>query len=143
LYFERVYTENEQVYELRLKAGKQLAPGTKIYHTGDVEFVSESEGTNAYHNYGFEYTYGTRCVGYQVSATSADPATGTAVVKQNGVEVTSVEGGTVQFIATPAEGCVFVNWTKDGVEVSTAATYETEITATTRLVANFDYIRTI
>lgn len=143
LYFERVYTENEQVYELRLKVGKQLAPGTKIYHTGDVEFVSESEGTNAYHNYGFEYTYGTRCVGYQVSATSADPATGTAVVKQNGVEVTSVEGGTVQFIATPAEGCVFVNWTKDGVEVSTAATYETEITATTRLVANFDYIRTI
>ncbi len=143
LYFERVYTENEQVYELRLKAGKQLAPGTKIYHTGDVEFVSESEGTNAYHNYGFEYTYGTRCVGYQVSATSADPATGTAVVKQNGVEVTSVEGGTVQFIATPVEGCVFVNWTKDGVEVSTAATYETEITATTRLVANFDYIRTI
>ena len=143
LYFERVYTENEQVYELRLKAGKQLAPGTKIYHTGDVEFVSESEGTNAYHNYGFEYTYGTRCVGYQVSATSADPVMGTAIVKQNGVEVTSVEGGTVQFIATPAEGCVFVNWTKNGVEVSTAATYETEITATTRLVANFDYIRTI
>ena len=143
LYFERVYTENEQVYELRLKAGKQLAPGTKIYHTGDVEFVSESEGTNAYHNYGFEYTYGTRCVGYQVSATPADPAMGSAVVKQNGVEVTSVEGGTVQFIATPAEGCVFVNWTKNGVEVSTAATYETEITATTRLVANFDYIRTI
>ena len=143
LYFERVYTENEQVYELRLKAGKQLVPGTKIYHTGDVEFVSESEGTNAYHNYGFEYTYGTRCVGYQVSATPADPVMGTAVVKQNGVEVTSVEGGTVQFIATPAEGCVFVNWTKDGVEVSTAATYETQITATTRLVANFDYIRTI
>ena len=143
LYFERVHTENSQVYELRLKAGKQLVPGTKIYHTGDVEFVSESEGTNAYHNYGFEYTYGTRCVGYQVSATPADPVMGTAVVKQNGVEVTSVEGGAVQFIATPAEGCVFVNWTKDGVEVSTAATYETEITATTRLVANFDYIRTI
>ena len=143
LYFERVYTENEQVYELRLKAGKQLAPGTKIYHTGYVEFVSESEGGNAYHDYGFEYTYGTRCVGYQVSATSADPAMGSAVVKQNGVEVTSVEGGTVQFIATPVEGCVFVNWTQGGVEVSTSATYETEITATTRLVANFDYVRTI
>ena len=143
LYFERVYTENEQVYELRLKAGKQLAPGTKIYHTGYVEFVSESEGGNAYHDYGFEYTYGTRCVGYQVSATSADPAMGSAVVKQNGVEVTTVEGGTVQFVATPVEGCVFVNWTQGGVEVSTSATYETEITATTRLVANFDYVRTI
>lgn len=143
LYFERVHTENSQVYELRLKAGKQLAPGTKIYHSGDVEYVSQTEGTNAYHNFGFEYTYGTRCVGYQVSATPADPAMGSAVVKQNGVEVTSVESGIVQFIATPAEGCVFVNWTKDGVEVSTAATYETEITATTRLVANFDYIRTI
>lgn len=143
LYFERVHTENSQVYELRLKAGKQLAPGTKIYHSGDVEYVSQTEGTNAYHNFGFEYTYGTRCVGYQVSATPANPAMGSAVVKQNGVEVTSVESGIVQFIATPAEGCVFVNWTKDGVEVSTAATYETEITATTRLVANFDYIRTI
>ena len=143
LYFERVYTENEQVYELRLKAGKQLAPGTKIYHTGYVEFVSESEGGSAYHDYGFEYTYGTRCVGYQVSATSADPAMGSAVVKQNGVEVTVVDGGTVQFVATPVDGCVFVNWTQGGVEVSTSATYETEITATTRLVANFDYVRTI
>lgn len=60
-YFIRQYTTDDAVYTLKLKPGVSLAPGTTITHVGDVEYVSESEGGNAYHNFGFSYTYGTAC----------------------------------------------------------------------------------
>ena len=143
-YFNRGKTD-DYTYTLTLKdAANKPTLGSVISFSGQIEAAS-SIHTNDWSIYEFDgYLYGTKCAGgYQVGATPADPAMGSAIVKQNGVEVTSVEGGTVQFIATPAEGYVFVNWTKGGEVVSTSATYEMEITATTRLIANFDYIRTI
>ncbi len=78
-----------------------------------------------------------------VSAASGNPTMGSAVVKQGTEEVSSVaENSEVTFIATANEGYVFVNWTNQGVEVSTDANYVTTITEATNLVANFDYVRT-
>ena len=89
--------------------------------------------------------YGTENVSANknVSATASPVAGGTVTVTAGGVEVTEVENGTeVTFAATPNEGFDFVNWTNGGVEVSTSATYVTEITASTALVANFEAHRT-
>lgn len=41
-------------------------------------------------------------------------------------------------VATPAEGYHFVNWTENGVEVSTSETYSFEVTEAVALVANFE-----
>ncbi len=47
------------------------------------------------------------------------------------------EGESVTVMATPADGCVFVNWTKDGAEVSTSAAYTFTVQENVTLVANF------
>ena len=52
------------------------------------------------------------------------------------------EHGTVDtLVATPNEGYTFVNWTKDGEVVSTAATYPLMVEGPGAYVANFDTIR--
>ncbi|MBR5854747.1 MAG: hypothetical protein IKY87_03605 [Paludibacteraceae bacterium] len=48
------------------------------------------------------------------------------------------EGATATLTATPNTGYKFVNWTKDGVEVSTEATYSFPVTENVELVANFE-----
>jgi hypothetical protein len=48
-----------------------------------------------------------------------------------------LEGTTCTLIATPNEGYTFTNWTKDGVEVSTNATYSFTVTENAAYVANF------
>ncbi|MBR6093203.1 MAG: hypothetical protein IKQ09_10375, partial [Bacteroidales bacterium] len=45
--------------------------------------------------------------------------------------------GTCTLVATPATGYHFVNWTKAGVEVSTSATYQFEVSGAGDYVANF------
>ena len=47
------------------------------------------------------------------------------------------EGQTCTLTATPNEGYVFVNWTEDGEEVSTDASYAFTVTGYRNLVANF------
>ncbi|MBR0178614.1 MAG: hypothetical protein IJQ11_14445, partial [Bacteroidales bacterium] len=47
-------------------------------------------------------------------------------------------GQTCTLTATANEGYTFVNWTKDGVEVSTDATYSFTVTENAAFVANFN-----
>lgn len=49
------------------------------------------------------------------------------------------EGETVTLTATANENYIFVNWTENGTEVSTDATYSFEATADRNLVANFEF----
>ena len=70
---------------------------------------------------------------YTITAT-ADPAEGGSI---EGAEL-YFEGETCTLTATPAEGYHFVNWTENGVEVSTDATYAFEVTADRELVAHFE-----
>lgn len=129
--------------QLVLTATNAPALGEKIYYHGVVEYAT-SEQTDAWPTLDFEWTYGTVCSGFAVSAAPNNSTMGSAVVKKGDDVVTSVEDGDeVSFIATSADAELyrFVNWTKGGVEVSTNATYVTTITETTNLVANFDYIR--
>ena len=48
-------------------------------------------------------------------------------------------GTSVNLTATPSIGYIFVNWTKEGVEISTSATYQYSTTATNETItANFN-----
>ncbi len=51
---------------------------------------------------------------------------------------TYIEGNSATLAATPNEGFVFVNWTKNDVEISTEATYSFEVTENATFTANFD-----
>ena len=144
-YFNHACGGSNQV-TLSLK-NPAVAPalGEKIYFNQTVEYATSLDG-NAWPTLDFEWTYGTECSGFAVSATPNNNEMGTAVVQKAGVDVTNVEDGDeVSFIATVADAELyrFVNWTKAGVEVSTSATYVTTITETTNLIANFDYIRNV
>jgi len=143
-YFNHSGSTSGNQITLSLKnANNAPALGEKIYYDGYVEY-STSKAGGQWPSLKFEYTYGTVCSGYAVSATPNNSTMGTAVVKKDNEAVTNVEDGDeVSFIATSAntELYRFVNWTKGGVEVSTNATYTTTISETTNLVANFDYIR--
>jgi hypothetical protein len=70
----------------------------------------------------------------------ADPAQGGSI-EINGAPYTDPveveEGETAILVATPATGYYFVNWTENGLEVSTDATYEFLTTANRDLVAHF------
>lgn len=69
---------------------------------------------------------------YSITAT-ASPAEGGFVVGSGGF----VYGEPCTLTATANEGYSFVNWTKDGVVVSTDASYSFMVTATANFVANF------
>ena len=70
---------------------------------------------------------------YTVTAT-ANPV-GAGTITGTG---TYNHGANVTLTATPNEGYTFVNWTENGREVSTEATYTFVITANRNLVANFE-----
>ncbi|RRO13919.1 InlB B-repeat-containing protein, partial [Mesohalobacter salilacus] len=69
----------------------------------------------------------------EVTLTVAPEATGTV----SGAGVFD-NGSTVSIVATPNAGFEFINWTVDGVEVSTNANYQFEMSGNIALVANFD-----
>ena len=69
---------------------------------------------------------------YTVTAT-ADPAEGGTVTGGG----TYTHGQTCTLTATPGEGYEFVNWTRNGDEVSTNATYSFTVTGTRTYVAHF------
>ena len=68
---------------------------------------------------------------YTISVSSGGG--GTAVASKSSVQ----EGGSVTLTATPNEGYSFVNWTVEGVEVSTQNPYTATVTANSVYVANF------
>ena len=72
---------------------------------------------------------------FNVSAKSADEATGTATISPSG----EVESGTsITATATPNAGYSFVNWINaEGTEVSTENPYTFKLAAATALTANF------
>ena len=69
---------------------------------------------------------------YEITAT-ANPAAGGEVTGAN----TYYHGETAALVAEANEGYTFVNWTKDGTEVSTDATYSFTVTEAGSYVANF------
>lgn len=69
---------------------------------------------------------------WEITAT-ANPTTGGTVSGAGIYE----QGQTCTLTATPNEGISFVNWTEDGVEVSTDAQYAFTVTGNRQLVANF------
>lgn len=144
-YFNHACGGSNQVTLSLKNPANAPALGEKIYFNNTVEYATSLDG-NAWPTLNFEWTYGTECSGFAVSATPNNNEMGTAVVQKAGADVTNVEDGDeVTFIATVAnaEQYRFVNWTKGGDVVSTSATYVTTITETTNLIANFDYIRNI
>lgn len=67
-------------------------------------------------------------------ATSASPANGGSTGTDSTVYVA---GDTAHLTAAPNAGFVFVNWTENGVPVSTAPNYSFSVSASRTLVANF------
>ena len=76
---------------------------------------------------------------FNVSAKSADEATGTATISPSG----EVESGTsITATAAPNDGYSFVNWTNaEGTEISAVNPYTFELAAATALTANFKAIQ--
>ena len=75
-------------------------------------------------------TYPTICA---ITATANDATMGTiAGAGEYG------KGSTATLTATPNDGYLFVNWTKDGVEVATTQEYSFKVTEAVELVANFE-----
>ena len=75
-------------------------------------------------------TYPTICA---ITATANDAAMGTIAGAGN-----YGKGSTATLTATPNDGYLFVNWTKDGVEVATTQEYSFTVTEAVALVANFE-----
>ena len=75
-------------------------------------------------------TYPTICA---ITATANDAAMGTIAGAGN-----YGKGSTATLTATPNDGYLFVNWTKDGVEVATTQEYSFKVTEAVALVANFE-----
>ena len=73
---------------------------------------------------------------YTIIANSSEATMGSVTLSSNKVE----QDSSVTLTATPATGCVFVNWTVNGEEVSTENPYTTTATANTEYVANFEAI---
>ncbi len=137
-YFNHACGGSNQVTLTLKNASIKPGLGEKIYYTDKVVEWATSGNNNAYSNLTFEYTYGTVCSGQKhVTVAVNNNEWGTATV--NGGASADVDAGTtVTCVATPAVGYEFVNWTKNGVEVATTATYTPTIDAATDLVANFD-----
>ena len=70
---------------------------------------------------------------YNVSVTSSDTTMGTVTGSQLSVD----PGASITISATPNDGYAFVNWTVNGEEVSTQATYTVIVTSDIEYVANF------
>ena len=73
-----------------------------------------------------------RYIRYEITA-SANPEEGGTISGTGSYQ----EGQTCTLTATPSEGYVFVNWTENGEEVSTEASYAFTVTGDRNLVANF------
>ncbi len=99
--------------------------GTEVTTENTYTFtVTESE------TYVAHFTINT----YEIGAT-ADPSEGGMVTGAGSYEY----GTSCTLTATANENYEFINWTKDGIEVSTEATYTFIVTASADYVAHFSY----
>ncbi len=94
---------------------------------GTLDAYQNAEGWNVFTN----FQEPNPCL-WEITAT-AIPTTGGTVSGAGVYE----QGQTCTLTATPYEGISFVNWTEDGVEVSTDAQYAFTVTGNRNLVAHF------
>ena len=90
-------------------------------------------GTNAQDCIVLNFVHETPITTFDITLT-ANPTNG-GTVSGGG---TFQAGTSITVTAEAAEGYTFVNWTEEGEEVSTAASYMFEVTATRSLTANFE-----
>jgi hypothetical protein len=79
------------------------------------------------------YVFDFQTANFHAITATANPAEGGTVTGAGGFE----EGSICTLTATPNEGYVFVNWTKDGEVVSTNPTFSFVVTEPSTYVANF------
>jgi hypothetical protein len=108
-----------------------LAPNT-TYVATITTGAKDLEGASLVNNYVWSFTTGATFVTYTVSLSSNPAAGGTT---SGGGTFNS--GSSVTVTATPNSGYTFINWTENGVEVSTSASYQFIINGNRTLVANF------
>ena len=99
---------------------------------GSVVSTSSSYSFTVNENNAGEYVANFTINSYLVTAT-ANPAEGGTISGTGSYN----HGTTVSLTATANEGYTFTNWTKNGVSVSTNATYNFTVTDATAVVANF------
>ena len=95
----------------------------------EVVFEAGEEIGNLMYPYGIEFETNPHCY----ITVTANPAQGGTVTGAGNYTY----GETVDFTATPNTGYAFVNWTKDGTQVSTNAFYSFTVTEPGSYVANF------
>ncbi len=104
-----------------------------LYWKKSGEIVSTSPTYSFEVTGGGIYTAYFSIINYDVDA-YANPAEGGTISGAGTYEM----GETATLTATPNQGYEFVNWTEDGVVVSTEATYSFTVTGNRTLVANFE-----
>ncbi|MDE5761980.1 MAG: hypothetical protein K2H68_00500, partial [Bacteroidales bacterium] len=131
----------ETAYELKDEAGNEVSAGaytengfvfqfnTPATYTLSLENSSVPSASMTYHITTEE------CLSVSVSANNE--AWGWATQTGNG---TYERGADITVIATPRDGYRFVNWTKEGEEISIYAVYTFAVTEDLALVANFEAI---
>ena len=141
-----VTLEADKDYELKVRRGDDWTSCTsKITNTvSNLQFSTSNNDnckmkTTVAGDYTFTWTisssklavtYPTICA---ITATANDAAMGTIVGAGN-----YGKGSTATLTATPNDGYLFVNWTKDGELVSNDKTYSFKVTEAVELVANFE-----
>jgi hypothetical protein len=145
----------QQAYTIRVSANPPLGgtvTGSGTYHLGDnctvtatandgYTFVNWTENGNVVSN---NATYSFTVTGNRVLVANFQVQTFTISLSANPANAGTVEGdGTYNYgasctvIARPNQRYEFINWTEDGVEVSTEQSYTFTVTADRTLVANF------
>ena len=134
----------QPVYKVTFKYGYDSAPADEIsYSNGSVKFPAFERtgytfagwtptGTTISQDTTFTAQWQKDTVNYAVTV-SANPTAG-GTVSGGG---TFAEGTQVTVTATPATGYHFVNWTENGTEVSTEATFTFNATVDRNLIAIF------
>ena len=142
----------QKISELNDLDGTNIKLGATILgydgtYTQEAELVSATaldiaEGKIAYIN-GVKITGVAGIAEYALTVDETGTGTGTGSVTVDGgayaAPVDYKAGSEIELVATADEESVFVNWTVDGVEVSTEATYTyTMPKAAATIVANFN-----
>ena len=97
-----------------------------------VDFVNDVNMGTSSKTIAAAITVASSGVVINIAVSSANPIAGTV----SGGGKFNV-GSTATVIATPAVGCIFVNWTENGTPVSTSAKYSFTVSSIRNLVANF------
>lgn len=134
-----VMQNNEEVLNVNPGYGTN---GTTYTYTVDtklpVEFVWNREG-----NYDYEASFVINYNGedvYTQAANTLDAVEDGAVLFTIPAHTTVLPNTNVTFTATPNLGYEFVNWTNNGEEVSTEASFSMPIVENTTLTANFNFV---